>query len=59
MFCTGNNASRTLSFLPIRDLNFNASVTVNNSKILPFGGLIFNIATRSFSPHPMATSTSL
>lgn len=58
MFCTGNKASRILSFLQTLDFNFDGSLTVNNFKILPFGGLFFNSATRSFSPHPMATSTS-
>lgn len=58
MFCTGNTASRILSFLQTSDFNFDGSLIANNFKILPFGGLFFNIATRSFSPHPMATSAS-
>lgn len=58
MFCTDNKASRILSFLQTLDFNFDGSLAVNNFKILPFGGLFFDTATRSFSPHPTATSTS-
>lgn len=58
MFCTHNKASRILSSLQTLDFNFDGSFAVGNFKILLFGSLFFNIDTRSFSPHPMAMSTS-
>lgn len=58
MFCTHNKANRILSFLQTLDFNFDGSLAIGNFKILPFGSLFFNIHTRSFSPQPMAMSTS-